>query len=157
MKNLTTRNLTLAASGIALVFVVTYAIAIPVGSGFINPSEVVIMVLAILFGPLIGGLSGIGAGIADLTLGYGAWIPFTIFTKVITGLLVGKMKNKYIAMILSSLIMIGTYALGELILYGVIEPTQLFGNLIQCLVAIAIALPIALRLKNRKGTKYVKY
>lgn len=157
MRNLTTKNLTLAAISIALVFVSTYAIAIPVGSGFINPSEVIIMVVAIIFGPYIGAVSGLGAGIADLALGYGAWMPFTIFTKVITGFLVGKMKNKYIAMGISTLIMIGTYSLAELVLYGIVEPTQLIGNFIQCLVAIVIAVPIAYRLKIRKGAKYTKY
>lgn len=153
MKNLTTKKITTAAVGIALVFVTTFLIAIPIGNGFMNPSEIVIMVFAVLFGPYIGALAGIGAGMADLALGFTAWIPFTLFTKMLTGFLVGKIKNKPLAMFISTIIMVATYALGEFIIYSVIEPTQLIGNIIQCLVAVAVAMPIALRIKSATKQK----
>ncbi|MFW6180527.1 MAG: ECF transporter S component [Spirochaetota bacterium] len=73
-----------------LVFVLTMvAIPMPVG-GYWHFGNVMIMIAALLFGPLVGGLCGmIGATLADLVLGYGMWAPFTFWIKFVNGVVAG--------------------------------------------------------------------
>jgi uncharacterized membrane protein len=73
-----------------LVFVLTmFSIPMPMG-GYWHFGNVMIMISAILFGPLVGGLTGmIGATLADLVLGYGMWAPFTFWIKFVNGMVAG--------------------------------------------------------------------
>jgi uncharacterized membrane protein len=73
-----------------LVFVLTMvAIPMPIG-GYWHFGNVMIMIAALLFGPLVGGLCGmIGATLADLVLGYGMWAPFTLWIKFVNGVVAG--------------------------------------------------------------------
>jgi len=73
-----------------LVFVLTmFALPMPMG-GYWHFGNVMIMISALLFGPLVGGLTGmIGATLADLVLGYGMWAPFTVWIKFVNGVVAG--------------------------------------------------------------------
>ncbi|MHA1694562.1 MAG: ECF transporter S component, partial [Candidatus Helarchaeota archaeon] len=60
---------TITAMMTALVAITTFAIQlyIPATSGYFNIGEIIIYTSAIIFGPIIGGISGgVGAAIADL-------------------------------------------------------------------------------------------
>ncbi len=84
----------LARSGVmtALVFVVTRAFAIPIPQtkGFFNLGEAAVYASALLYGPLVGALAGgVGSALADLSLGYAHYAPFTLVIKGLEGLVVG--------------------------------------------------------------------
>lgn len=75
---------------IALTFVATYFIVIPIGAvGYWNIGDTIIMLAGIMFGPVVGALSAIGAAIADIALGYVIYAPFTLVVKAVEGLLCG--------------------------------------------------------------------
>ncbi|MGH2374078.1 MAG: ECF transporter S component, partial [bacterium] len=76
----------------ALVLVITRAFVLPIPQtkGFFNLGEAGVYMAAILFGPAIGALAGgIGSALADLTLGYAQYAPFTLVIKGVEGALVG--------------------------------------------------------------------
>jgi uncharacterized membrane protein len=75
----------------ALVFVATTIIrvTIPATGGYFNFGDSVIFAAAILYGPLVGGLSGgIGAAIAD-AIGYPIFAPGTLIIKLCEGAITG--------------------------------------------------------------------
>lgn len=83
-----------ALSGVmtALVFVITrtFALPIPQTKGFFNLGEAGVYTSALLFGPLVGALSGgVGSALADLSLGYAQYAPFTLVIKGLEGAVVG--------------------------------------------------------------------
>jgi uncharacterized membrane protein len=80
----------------ALVFVTTTIIrvTIPATGGYFNFGDSVIFAAAILFGPLVGGLSGgIGAAIAD-AIGYPIFAPGTLIIKICEGAITGYVGNR---------------------------------------------------------------
>lgn len=75
----------------ALVFVATMIIRVPIPAtgGYFNFGDSVIYVVALLYGPLVGGLAGgIGASIAD-AIGYPIFVPGTFIIKLFEGIIVG--------------------------------------------------------------------
>jgi len=86
------KSIIYAGMMIALVFVATYVIKIPIPftQGYIHAGDAMIFLSAILFGPLIGGLAGgIGSAMADLFGGYAIWAFPTLIIKFFMGYLVG--------------------------------------------------------------------
>ncbi len=84
--------LTIALSGvmIAVVFVATRFIQVPIPSGYIHLGDIAIYTGAFLFGPVVGGLSGaLGPMLADLTSGYGQYAPATLILHGLQGVLAG--------------------------------------------------------------------
>lgn len=81
----------------ALIFVVTYWIQIPIPAtgGYINIGDIVVMFTALLFGPIIGGITGgMGPMIADIFSGpYIIYAPGTFIIKAIEGFLIGLISN----------------------------------------------------------------
>jgi uncharacterized membrane protein len=87
-----TRELALAALMCALVFVITRAFVLPIPQtkGFFNLGEAGIYLAALLFGPRMGALAGgVGSALADLSLGYAHYAPFTLVIKGTEGAVVG--------------------------------------------------------------------
>ncbi len=87
-----TRDLAQAALMTALVFVITrtFVIPIPQTKGFFNLGEAGVFMAAILFGPVVGAVAGgVGSALADLSLGYAQYAPFTLVIKGLEGALVG--------------------------------------------------------------------
>lgn len=86
------RKLTLGGLMIALVFVTTYTIKIPIPftQGYIHGGDSMIFVAAILLGWKYGALAGgLGSAMADLLGGYAHWVLPTLIIKTIMGALVG--------------------------------------------------------------------
>jgi uncharacterized membrane protein len=80
----------------ALVFVATVIIRVPIPAtgGYFNFGDSVIFVAALLYGPLVGGLSGgIGAAIAD-AIGYPIFAPGTFVIKLFEGVVTGFVGDK---------------------------------------------------------------
>lgn len=86
------RDLALSGLSIALVYIVTrvFVLPIPQTKGFFNLGEAAIYAVALLLGPRTGALAGgLGSSLADLTLGYQHYAPYTLLIKGLEGWLVG--------------------------------------------------------------------
>ncbi|NVM17508.1 MAG: ECF transporter S component [Candidatus Lokiarchaeota archaeon] len=80
----------------ALIFVVTYWIQIPIPAtgGYINVGDTAVMFTALLFGPIIGGITGgVGPMLADIFSPYIIYAPATVIIKGIEGFLIGLISN----------------------------------------------------------------
>jgi uncharacterized membrane protein len=77
-------------------FVVTYWVQIPIPAtgGYINIGDIAIMFTALLFGPIIGGITGgLGPMLADVFSPYIIYAPGTVVIKGIEGFLIGLIAN----------------------------------------------------------------
>ena len=87
-----TRDIALAGLMTALTFVITRAFILPIPQtkGFFNIGEAAVYTAAILFGARIGAIAGgLGSALADLSLGFAAFAPYTLVIKGIEGYVVG--------------------------------------------------------------------
>ena len=136
------QEIAIGGMAIAAVATLTMMVAIPIGPGFINPSDAVIIMFALVYGPKIGGISGIGAAIADIALGYTFYAPFTLVTKVFTGVFVGIFrKSKVGAMIaigISMFVMIFVYFIADLLFGEGFAQVHIYGNMVQALFTMGI-------------------
>ncbi len=93
----TTRNITMTGLMIALVFLATRFTAFPgpLPPGYINLGDVVVMVAAVMMGPVTGLIAGaVGSAFADLAYGAIIYIPVTFIVKGFEGYLVGVIARK---------------------------------------------------------------
>ncbi len=162
--HITPVKLALSAVFIALVFVISSqipAIPIPATGGYFNVGETSIYVAALLFGPLVGSLSGgVGAMLSDLYLGFGVFAPGTLIIKSIEGAIVGYLNiklKKYVqnttiraivSVVIGGLTMVIGYFLYETLLavlipgLGIVAIAEIPLNIGQMLVGLIIAVPI---------------
>jgi uncharacterized membrane protein len=81
----------------AVVCVVTmsFSIYVPATRGYFNIGDSMVFLTALLFGPIIGAFAGgVGAGLADLFLGYSYYAPATLVIKGFEGFIVGWLSCK---------------------------------------------------------------
>jgi len=105
---------------IAAVAVFTRFIVIPVGTGFFNFSDVAIYFAAFAFGPWVGlAAGGVGAALADISLGYSQFAILTFFAHGLEGLIAGylgkdqSMSRMLLAWAAGTIVMVGIYFVGE--------------------------------------------
>lgn len=94
---------------IALVFVLTFVVKIPLMAGYFNIGDIIIMITSILFGKLVGFMGGsFGSALADIVSGYTIYAPFTFIIKGLEGFLCGlifeKLKRGKIQWIYSAIV-----------------------------------------------------
>ncbi len=133
------------------------------GQGYVNLSDVLIMTLSSTLHPVIGGLvGGISSCIADVSLGYGIYAPFSFIIKTLEGLLIGYLirivakYNKKVALIVSPfIILIGGvfmsagYFFLEYFLYGLsVASFDITFNLLQGLICSAISIVLFYSIYN---------
>ena len=149
-----TRKITTTAVIMALVYVVTIVLVIPVPAirgAYFNLGDVIVYCSAfILGGPYAAIAAGIGSGLADLTVGSQIYVPATIVIKACMALIVGAMTKKsnsvkqyIIACVVAALVMAFGYFGYETLLMGIGGAIlTLVPNLIQagCGAALAIVL-----------------
>lgn len=144
------------ALGIALVFVVTAMITLPMpGAGYINIGDSVLLLFASVSSPISAFIiGGVGSALADLFLGYTNYALFTLVVKGIEALLVVLVikglkkisKNTayayIIAFIIAVLWMILGYMITANIMYSSFETalTTLPGNFTQGGISAVIAI-----------------
>lgn len=126
MKNI--KKYIYSALMMALTFVATYAVRIPVPAteGYIHIGDSVIFVSSMLFGPVIGGITGaFGSALCDLAAGYVVYIIPTFIIKglmgLVIGLMIGNKKNKFSNIsgyAISFVILVGGYYLYESFIYS---------------------------------------
>jgi uncharacterized membrane protein len=156
-----TVNLTLAAVFTALVFIVTSQIPpipIPATSGYFNVGETIIYIAALLFGPMVGALSGgIGAMLADMYLGFSVFAPGTLVIKGAEGAIIGLLNlqlRKYlpnatvcavVSVTVGGLEMVTGYFLYEQLVLGypfILALAEVPFNIVQMIIGLVIAVPI---------------
>lgn len=133
-------SLSISTIGIftALTCVITMLIAFPIPAtqGFINIGDAVVMITGLLFGPIIGSVSGgVGSALADLFLGYTIYSPATLIIKGLEGLFVGVISNPrknyakfnyrdIVGIVIGGITMVFGYFIYESIIFGV--PSALY-------------------------------
>lgn len=166
-KKLKTRFIANSAIATALVFAVTAVVAIPIPAtkGYFNFGDSVIMILSVIYGPIVGMISGgVGSMFADLLLAP-AFAPYTLVVKMLEGLFVGiiamiarkHFKNKktiifltFLGMTIGALIMMLGYFLTAFIITKTFEAAiaETAANALQGGVSVAIATFILLSYKT---------
>jgi len=157
----TRTSLKIAAAPVfaALVFVATYSfvISIPATSGYFNLGETAIYIAALIFGPLVGALSGgIGAAIADALLA-AQFAPGTLIIKGVEGAIVGflyqkllkRLSNRTLAAAISIFIggleMVAGYFIYEQVVLGyptAVALAEVPFNMVQMGFGLVVAIPI---------------
>ena len=161
-----TFDLILTSLLVSLVFVATLLlnIKLPIAAngGLIHLGTAMLFIVSILFGPKKGAVAGaVGMGLFDLFGGWIMWAPITIITRGIQGYIVGKIAwsngrrgtsfaYNLLAMLVSVPITVAGYYIGESILYQsfIIPLASIPGDLVQCAVGIAVAIPVCAMLKK---------
>jgi len=154
-----TLAIALVAVFAAVVFAATYSFVIPIPatSGYFNLGETTIYIAALMFGPLVGGLSGgIGSMISDAILAP-QFAPGTLAIKGVEGALVGYISARLkphipsftirasIAIIIGGLEMVAGYFIYEQLALGYPMAAALAEvpfNLVQVLVGLIVAIPV---------------
>ncbi len=164
--NKRTFNLILTSMSIALVFVATLLlnIKLPItaNGGLVHLGTAMLFIIALVFGPKKAAIAGaVGMGLFDLVSGWTLWAPITIVARGLQGYLVGKIawsngragnsvRFNILAAIASIPVMLAVYYVGEAIIYGnfVVPAASIPGNIVQNVVGLLVAIPVAIALKK---------
>ena len=148
----------------ALICVLTMIIQIPIPAtgGYINIGDLGVMITALLFGPVIGGIAGgVGSMIADLLSGYVIYAPATLIIKGLEGFVIGMIANPRknykkltyrdpIAVVVGGFIIVLGYFIYESLLYGpAVAIVEIPGNIFQFIFAAVFAILFALTTRRR--------
>lgn len=156
MKRYGIRELAVDGVMMALVLVATLIrLPVPTYRLYFNMGEAVIYSAALLLGAKAGAvIGGVGAALADLVLGYPVWAPITLVIKGLEGYIVGSISQKSwrkrgLGVFAGAMLMIAGYAVAAGLLYGLpAVPIELGGDIVQCGVGAAVALPLARALRR---------
>jgi uncharacterized membrane protein len=159
-----TFDLVITAILAALIFAATMInIKLPFGQGgLIHLGTSMLFIAAILFGPKKGALAGaIGMGLFDILGGWAIWAPITIISRVLQGLIVGKIAwskghrgdnvgLNILAAVASMPVMMAVYYIGQGIMYNnwIAPLASVPGDIIQNVVGLLIAIPVCIALKK---------
>ncbi|MDY6062178.1 MAG: ECF transporter S component [Erysipelotrichaceae bacterium] len=140
---------------IAMMFVLTAVVSIPMGFGYINLSDALIMILGGLEQMLpLTLMASIGTCLADLYLGYANYAVFTFLVKGLEALIIfglfKQVKHKYgyiFIYLIGALTMLIGYGLADIIIASNIDMfiPSIIANLpqaVSCLVIACVIYPI---------------
>ncbi|NDL67982.1 ECF transporter S component [Anaerotalea alkaliphila] len=91
-KTINVKTMTYTSIMMALVFVGTYVVKIPIPmtNGYIHPGDSMVFLSGLILGPVYGAAAaGIGSALADLVGGYPHWILPTLVIKALMAAIVG--------------------------------------------------------------------
>jgi uncharacterized membrane protein len=158
----TTRELAAMAIMGALTTVVTM-IALPFAptGGFFNLGDAIVVTTAMIFGPIVGAVAGgVGSGLADILLGYGAFAPYTLVIKGVEGFVVGYIvgnsenpsKTKLIiAWIAGGICIVAGYWIAEAFIMGLgvaAANAEIIINIPQAIGSV-VGIPVSMAVKDR--------
>lgn len=125
-------------------------IPIPVTNGYINPGDAIVLLGALLLGPVYGAAAGgFGSMLADLLLGYAAYAPGTLLIKAamafFAALLFRRLRGKYAAFFACAagelIMVLGYFAYESLILgFGLAAAAAIFPNTLQAVGGLILGL-----------------
>ena len=142
------RNLVYTAMLMALCCVATLVIKIPtVTGGYLNAGDIVVVLAALLAGPLYGGVAaGFGSGLADVISGYMSYAPGTLVVKgcaaVVAALIFRACRKKSFGFALLSAIcgeivmVLGYFVFEDFVLGYGLAAAEIAGNAGQAAVGI---------------------
>jgi uncharacterized membrane protein len=133
---------------------------IPASSAYFNFSDTIIIITALIFGPIVGALAGgLGSGLAEFL---GEWNNLVIYTTVIRGAegyvaghLAGDSTHRtiqktLIAWVGGTIVMLCGYFIVNIFIYSFNAAlTELYFNVWQMLVAGVLGIPVSIALKDR--------
>lgn len=145
--NIQTKKITYTALMMALTFVMTSLIKIPIPNGYIHLGDGAVLLSAFILGPW-GGLiaAGIGSASADYFGGFGAYVLPTFIAKGLMAFIFGYLmqrfpdKNILVFLFPAVISMVAVYYIAEMIMYGSLTSPLLNipFNALQGLVGIVI-------------------
>ncbi len=150
----------MAAVMAALVCITTVLIQVPIPAtdGFFNIGDAMVMVAALIGGPIVGAFAGgIGSSFADLLGGWYVWVIPTLIIKGMEGFLTGwilrrgeqNVQNVVLAWIIGGLEMVFGYFLVQVYMYGLSAAmVELPFNFVQMAVAGIVGIPLSQALKR---------
>ena len=159
MKNRQIKNMCLAATFTAVVFVLTAYLQIPSHSGYVHIGDAFIMLSACLLpAPYAVFVGAGGALLADCLTGYAIWAPASVIIKALTALMFTNKKETIItlrnllALIPSALMCIGGYYLYEAFISGnFIAPLSgIIGSVMQWLASSILFIILGVALDKLK-------
>ena len=150
IKSLFTVGIIAAFATLAFVGTTVIRIPIPATGGYFNLGDTFVMVAGLLYGPVVGGLTGlIGPTLSD-AIGYPQFILATAVVKCIEGAVVGLVGTKpdgassvrgVIALVLGIIILVGGYFVFEATIYPAIGKTIPFFAVTDAKAALAEIVP----------------
>lgn len=151
-QSLDPRVASLVAIMIAVVYVLTRLVQIPIGSqGFIHLGDAAIYFTAFAFGPWVAAVAGgLGTSLVDATTGYAQWAIFSLLVHGIQGYVAGLLTQRIpglygqlIAVSSGGLILIIGYFAAGVLLTGVGEAvTGILPNTLQALSGGIVGIPL---------------
>lgn len=151
-QSLDPRVASLVAIMIAVVYVLTRLVQIPIGSqGFIHLGDAAIYFTAFAFGPWVAAVAGgLGTSLVDATTGYAQWAIFSLLVHGIQGYVAGLLTQRIpglygqlIAVSSGGLILIVGYFAAGVLLTGVGEAvTGILPNALQALSGGIVGIPL---------------
>lgn len=142
-----TKTLVISSMLAALIFVITFLVAIPVPktSAYVNIGDSVIYCAGMLVGaPWAAAAAGIGSMLADWAVGVPIYMPATLIIKALMGFVCAKLTKKgglprfVLSCVLGGAIMVAGYAAYEWALNGwAYMIAAIVGNLIQWAAGVA--------------------
>lgn len=160
-----TRKIVLTSIFIALVYVATLIIQVPIPgtNGYINLGDSFILLSGYFFGPVTGLIAGgLGSALTDISTGYGLWAPFTLIIKGMIGFLMGYLKKKkvhiLIIAILAEIWMVFGYLIAGAILTGsfAVSLSSVPANAIQGVIGIVLFIILKEALEKMGFEKVLK-
>lgn len=142
---------------IAVVFVMTYAVKIPIPGGYFNFSDIAIYFSAFIFGPVVGGIAGaVGPAISD-AVSYPSYVPGTFVIHGLQGLVAGliawrgDLRRMIMAVIAGGLIMVGGYFIYDFAIMRIgigAAMSDVGFNTIQVVGGAIISIPLVLAVRQ---------
>ena len=142
---------------IAVVFVATYIIKVPIPSGYIHLGDVAIFFTSFIFGPIVGLIAGaVGPTLVDL-LSYPSYAPGTFVIHGLEGLIAGLIawqagtRRMVVAAVAGGAIIVGGYFLYDLAIVRVGTGTALADagfNVLQAITGAVVAIPLVLAVRR---------
>ncbi len=129
---------------IGIIFIVITFISIPTSIGYVNIGDSLMMLLACVL-PLKSAIiiCAMGAGLADITLGYYQYFIFTLIIKSVMVIIVNKLKfNNIIKFTIASIVAMLLYGIVDCILFSSLNyfTVSVGLNSIQAVASVIIAL-----------------
>ena len=139
-------SITSIFAAMACILTMTVIIPAPATGGYINIGDLGVMLAGLIFGPIIGFISGgVGSALADIFLGFPIYAPITFVVKGVEGFVVGLIANPRIfhgkrtykdilAVIAGGLLMVLGYFIVELLVFNfgiVASLSEVPGNFFQ--------------------------
>jgi len=126
------RTVAITAVMTALVMLGILIVHIPTPTGgYVHLGDILIYFAAFAFGPIVGGVAGgFGAALSDVISGYAIFALMSLIVHGVQGYVVGRMAHGktslprlILAAVVGGIILVVGYYIGEVLLFGYIQPT----------------------------------